>query len=87
VVRAPFLTEGGRVSRDLVDFTDLYPIFVEMAKATVPEGLKLDGKSLVPSLSGSDDPFEKRRWIYSQIGNLSHDPGLASFHRQTRQLS
>lgn len=70
VVRAPFLTAGGRVSRDLVDFTDVYPTLVELAGATLPEGVELDGKSLLPSLRGSEDPFEKRNWIYSQLGEV-----------------
>ncbi|MGZ0174693.1 MAG: sulfatase-like hydrolase/transferase, partial [Planctomycetales bacterium] len=70
IVRAPFLSDGGRVSRDLIDFTDLYPTFLELATATPSDGLKLDGKSFVPSLSGSEDPFEKRSWIYSQLGDF-----------------
>ena len=70
IVRAPFLTDGGRVSRDLIDFTDLFPTFLELAQATPPNGLKLDGKSFVASLRGSDDPFEKRSWIYSQLGEF-----------------
>ncbi|MEC9092608.1 MAG: sulfatase-like hydrolase/transferase [Planctomycetota bacterium] len=70
IVRAPFLTDGGRVSRDLVDFTDLYPTILEVAKTKAPQGITLDGISLVASLRGSDDPFEKRSWIYSQIGDF-----------------
>jgi len=70
IVRAPFLTGGGRVSRDLIDFTDIYPAFLELAKAKAPDGVKLDGKSFVPSLRGSEDPFEKRSWIYSQLGQF-----------------
>jgi arylsulfatase A-like enzyme len=70
IVRAPFLTEGGRVSRDLIDFTDLYPTFLELAKATPPDQVKLDGKSFVASLRGSEDPFDKRSWIYAQLGEF-----------------
>ena len=70
VVRAPFLNKGGIVSRDLVDFTDLYPTFLELAGASAPEKVKLDGRSFVPSLQGSEDPFKKRSWIYSQIGKF-----------------
>ena len=70
IVRAPFLTSGGRVSRDLIDFTDLYPSFLELAGIHSHKNLKLDGRSFVPSLRGSVDPFEKRSWIYSQIGNF-----------------
>jgi arylsulfatase A-like enzyme len=70
IVRAPFLASGGRVSRDLIDVTDLYPTFLEVGRAKVPDGMSLDGRSFVPSLRGSDDPFEKRNWIYSQIGEF-----------------
>jgi arylsulfatase A-like enzyme len=70
VVRAPFLTSGGRVSRDLIDFTDFYPTFLELAKIAPPKDVTLDGKSFVPSLRGSEDPFEKRNWIFSQIGDF-----------------
>ena len=70
IVRAPFLNEGGVVSRDLIDFTDLYPTFLDLAGVTPPKTLKLDGKSFVPSLRGDEDPFKKRSWIYSQIGDF-----------------
>ena len=70
IVRAPFLTSGHRVSRDLIDFTDLYPTFLELAKADLLDGVALDGRSFVPSLRGSEDPFEKRNWIYSQLGDF-----------------
>ena len=70
IVRAPFLTAGGCVSRDLLDLTDIYPTFVELADAAPPENITLDGRSVVPSLRGSEDPFQKRNWIYSQLGNV-----------------
>ncbi len=71
IVRAPFLIpQAGFYSDDLVDFTDLYPTFVELAKGDLPKGINLDGKSLVPSLSGDEDPFKKRNWIYTQIGDF-----------------
>lgn len=71
IVRAPFLIpQPGLYSRDLVDFTDLYPTFVELTGAKLPNGVTLDGKSLVPSLSGDEDPFKKRNWIFSQIGDF-----------------
>jgi arylsulfatase A-like enzyme len=70
IVRAPFLTPGDRVSRDLIDCTDLYPTLLELAKTAPPEGVTLDGRSFVPSLRGSEDPFQKRNWIYSQLGDF-----------------
>ena len=70
VVRAPFLTSGGRFSRDLIDFTDLYPTFLELAKTTPPKDVTLDGRSFVPSLRGSEDPYKKRNWVFSQLGDF-----------------
>lgn len=70
IVRAPFLNEGGITSRDLVDFTDLFPTFLDLAGIPAPQNLKLDGKSLAPSLRGSEDPYEKRSWVYSQLGEF-----------------
>ena len=70
IVRAPFLNKGGIVSRDLIDFTDLYPTFLELAGVSAPAKLKLDGRSFAPSLRGSEDPYKKRSWIYSQIGRF-----------------
>ena len=71
IVRAPFLIpQPGLYSTDLVDFTDLYPTFAELTGAKLPDGVTLDGKSLIPSLSGDEDPFKKRNWIFSQIGDF-----------------
>ena len=70
IVRAPFLTDGGRISRDLIDFTDIYPTLLELARIKSPPNATLDGRSFVPSLRGSEDPFEKRSWIYSQLGDV-----------------
>ena len=70
IIRAPFLLEGGRVSRDLIDATDLYPTLLELTGIAPPEDLELDGRSLVPSLRGSDDPFDKRNWIFSEAGEF-----------------
>lgn len=70
IVRAPFLSKGNIVSRDLIDFTDLYPTFLDLAGITSPENLTLDGKSIVPSLRGNQDPYQKRSWVYSQVGNF-----------------
>lgn len=70
IVRAPFLIpEPGTYTRDLVDFTDFFPTFAELANVKLPASLKPDGKSFVPSLRGDEDPFLKRNWIFSQLGN------------------
>ena len=70
IVRAPFLSKGNIVSRNLIDLTDLYPTFLDKAEITPQENLTLNGKSIVPSLRGDKDPYQKRNWVYSQVGNF-----------------
>src|SRR5262249_33552653 len=67
VVRAPFLTgtKTGRVSDDLLDFTDIYPTLLELSGGRRPEGQALDGRSLVGLISDAARPSEKRTWIFS----------------------
>ncbi|MFQ5983088.1 MAG: sulfatase-like hydrolase/transferase [Woeseiaceae bacterium] len=71
VLRAPFLTgnEVGRVSEDLIDFTDMYPTFVELAGGKMPQGVRFDGRSIVGLIDGSVSTSRKRRWIYAQRGD------------------
>ena len=68
IVRAVGMSSAGRVSQDLIDVSDFYPTFVELADLELPDHAVLDGRSFVPSLRGSEDPYEKRNWIYSQLG-------------------
>lgn len=71
IVRADFLTpHPGLESFDLVDVTDVYPTLLELAAIDVPTEIIIDGKSLIPSLSGDEDPFKKRNWIFSQLGEF-----------------
>lgn len=70
IVQAPFLSKGGRVTRDLIDFTDLAPTILEITSNKNIDNYQLDGRSLVPSLMGFEDPFEKRNWIYARFGNV-----------------
>ncbi len=68
VVRAPMFSAGGRVTDDLVDFTDMLPTFAKIAGAPLPKQAKLDGRSFVDSLRGTGSDSGKRKWIYAQIG-------------------
>ncbi|GEM_PF-1614305 len=70
IVQAPFLSEGGHVTRDLIDFTDLAPTILELTSNTNLDNHQLDGRTFVPSLKGVEDPFEKRNWIYARAGNV-----------------
>ncbi len=55
-------TSAGKVSQDLIDFSDFLPTLCDAASAEVPVSLKLDGRSFLPQLMGErGDP---REWIY-----------------------
>ncbi len=70
IVKAPEIIPEPRSRRDLIDASDLFPTVLELADVPVPDNHPIDGKSFVPVLRGSDDPFEKRNWIYAQSGNF-----------------
>lgn len=55
--------QKGVVCSDLVDFSDFLPTLSEAAGATVPEDLKIDGRSFLPQLRG--ETSQPRTWIYS----------------------
>ncbi|MDZ4686193.1 MAG: sulfatase-like hydrolase/transferase [Planctomycetaceae bacterium] len=52
----------GRVLRDLVDFTDLLPTFADVAGAKLPQGVRFDGRSFAPQLSGAKGT--PREWVF-----------------------
>jgi arylsulfatase A-like enzyme len=68
VVRAPWLAKPGRVVESPVDFSDVFPTFLEAAGVSVPKGLTIDGRSLVPLLQGTATAAQKRAWIFSERG-------------------
>ncbi|MEM7475704.1 MAG: sulfatase-like hydrolase/transferase, partial [Planctomycetota bacterium] len=66
--RVPFIahwpgqTPAGKVSQDLVDFSDFLPTLCEAAGAKLPEDRPLDGRSFLPQLKG--EKGNPRDWIY-----------------------
>jgi arylsulfatase A-like enzyme len=66
IVRAPWLTASAKTSMDLVDFSDIFPTLAELAGASVPKRIQLDGRSFLGSITGTRT--NKRTWIYSQRG-------------------
>ena len=60
-------TPAGVVRKDLVDFSDLHPTFVELAGAKPAEGRTLDGRSFAPQLRG--EKGQPREWAYVHLGN------------------
>lgn len=58
---------AGKVLPDLVDFTDFYVTFAELAGAKLPAGHRLDGHSFAPQLRG--EKGNPREWVYVQIAD------------------
>jgi arylsulfatase A len=59
-------TPAGRVLKDLVDFSDFYATFAELAGAKMPDGLKFDSRSFAPQLRG--EKGKPREWVFVQLG-------------------
>ncbi len=62
----------GRVCRDLVDFTDFYPTFAEVAGVDVAVEPGLDGRSFLPQLKGGRG--NPRNWVFCH-----YDPRWGKF--------
>lgn len=69
VVNCPALVPGGRVSDQLIDYTDLLPTFCELTGARLPAGVTLDGRSFADTLRGRPSKTAPREWIFSQYAN------------------
>lgn len=67
-------TPEGKVNKDLIDFSDFFPTFAELAGAKSPEGVAIDGRSFAPVLKGL--PGKPREWLFVQLGDgwYARDP-------------
>ncbi len=52
VVNCPGMVPAGKVSEDLIDSSDFFPTFAELAGAKLPEKTVIDGHSFLPQLRG-----------------------------------
>ena len=59
----PGTVASGVVSDDLIDFTDFFVTFAELADAALPDDRILDGVSFAPQLRG--EPGSPRKWLFS----------------------
>jgi len=59
-------TPAGQVSKDLVDFSDFFPTFAELAGAKMPADVTIDGHSFAAQLTGGRG--KPRQWIFVQLG-------------------
>lgn len=57
---------AGQVVDDLVDFSDFFATFAELAGAPLPEGVVFDSHSFAPRLRGQ--PGAPREWVFVELG-------------------
>ncbi len=79
IVRLPDGTGAGRVSNSPVHGCDLFPTLLDLAGVTPPDGLRLDGTSLVPLLrSAAGFPSERPLfWHYPHYNMHGATPASA----------
>ena len=70
VVNWPGVTPAGKVSKDLIDFSDFFGTFAELGGAQLPEGVKIDSHSFAPQIKG--EPGTPRDWIYVELSGKSY---------------
>ncbi len=58
---------AGRTCDDLVDLTDFFPTFAELAGAKIPVNTVLDGGSFAPQIKG--ERGQPREWVFVQLGD------------------
>jgi arylsulfatase A len=63
----PGVTPAGKVSDDLIDSTDFFPTFAELAGARLPEKT-IDGRSFAPQLRG--EKGQPRDWIFIELARM-----------------
>lgn len=81
IVNWPSTLKAGQVSEALVDSTDILPTLTDIAGATVPAELKLDGHSFAPLLKAEE--FTPREWSYCWYQPQKGTRAQASQHVRT----
>lgn len=67
IVHWPGVIKKPAVSRNLIDASDFVPTFAELADASLPSQVKIDGRSFANQLKGGIG--EARSWIFNELGN------------------
>ena len=65
IVNWPGVTPVGKVSRELIDSSDFFPTFAELASAKLPAKTVIDGQSFVDQLRG--EKGHPRDWVFVQL--------------------
>ena len=70
ILNCPARIAQGRVSKALVDCSDVFPTLLDLAGVPIPAGLVIDGRSFASQLSVSESlPPPPRQWIFAQYAS------------------
>jgi arylsulfatase A len=70
IVNWPGVTPKGKVNKDLIDFSDFFVTFAEVAGARLPKGVPLDGHSFAAQVHGEEG--SPRKWLYVELNGRSY---------------
>jgi arylsulfatase A len=65
IINWPGRTPAGKVTSEMMDSTDFFPTFAELAGAKIPDGAVIDGRSFVPQIYGK--PGNPRETIFIEL--------------------
>lgn len=60
----PGVVPAGKTNNDLIDFTDFLPTLAHLARAELPAGVVIDGRSFAPQLRAQ--PGHPREWVFTE---------------------
>ncbi len=70
LVNWPSVTPAGKMSADLIDFSDFFGTCAELAGAALPQGVTLDTHSFAPQVRG--EPGSPRQWVYVELNGRAY---------------
>jgi arylsulfatase A-like enzyme len=70
VVNCPARVVKGQVSDALVDCTDFFATFAELAGAALPSGVAIDGRSFAAELDGRPETRSSREWMFAEYAGV-----------------
>ena len=68
IVNWPGVTPAGKVSHDMIDSSDFFPTFAELAGAKLPEKTSIDGHSFAAQIRG--EKGQPREWAFNQLARM-----------------
>jgi len=83
IARWPGRIPAGRTTGAVASLVDFYPTAVELAGTAAPEGVELQGRSLLPTLLG-DEPPTREAPLYWEAPATAPGPGLVQAGRLGR---